>query len=387
MILSACTPSQTFTPTVRPVTITPSPYATFTPVPTFTPTLTPPPLNPNLRIVQMLYKSIFIIDLMGNIEEIALPDDLEYMDDGTEQQHLMWSPDNELMVFSPDHQQGNHLYLFNWKSKTVELIGNSSAANPFWSPNGKSLTFVRGVGEYYVLSIYDRSTKKVDEIARFHERIRYLSWSPDGDWIAFLMDGDGQGNLGDQCFYPVYDCGATSLYVIHPDGSQLTKLHDATWRTVVYRSYKFPSWSYDGYWVAITEIKNSEKSIVLINPETGEQIRVSLPSNLDIHSYPIWSPKDNIFLFEGGEGEHSGIYKFDLESRQIIKLTSSEISAFSPSFSPDGEWIGFIVDREGSSNTLYIIRPDGSSAIKIADGDWQPMNSHSWFSTTEMSNP
>src|SRR6185436_18787363 len=124
MILFACTPSQTVTPTVHPVTVTPSPYATFTPVPTVTSTVTPPPLDPHLRIVQMLYKSIFIIDLMGNIEEIPLPNDLEYIDDGTEQQHLMWSPDNELLVFSPGYQQGNHLYLFNSKSKTVELIGN-----------------------------------------------------------------------------------------------------------------------------------------------------------------------------------------------------------------------------------------------------------------------
>jgi Tol biopolymer transport system component len=320
---------------------------------------------------------------MGNIEEIPLPNDLEYIDDGMEQQNLMWSPDNELMVFSPDYQQGNHLYLFNWKSKTVELIGYSFAENTFWSPDGKSLTFVRGG----VLSIYDRSTKKVDEIARFHERIRYLSWSPDGDWIAFLMDDVGQSKSDDPCFYPVYDCGTTSLYIIHPDGSQLTKLRDDAWRTVVYRAYKLPSWSHDGQWLATTVMLNSEKSIVLINPKTGEQIQVSLPSNLDIHSYPIWSPKDNVFLFEGGEGEHYYIYKFDLESRQIIKLTSSEISVFSPSFSPDGEWIGFIADQKGPIDTLYIMRPDGSSVIKIADGHWEPMNSHSWFSTTEMSNP
>ena len=50
-----------------------------------------------------------------------------------------------------------------------------------------------------------------------------------------------------------------------------------------------------------------------------------------------------------------------------LRLTSSKKEDSSPRFSPDGEWIAFLSDREGKKTQVYLMSRKGGEAVKLTD--------------------
>jgi len=93
------------------------------------------------------------------------------------------------------------------------------------SKNGKSQIFLLNSGTGSQSG--DQTTLTLDTSDNI-----YPTWSPDGDWIAFLSNRSG----------------SWQLYVINVAGTHLTQLTDdpnIEWRGPL-------SWSYDGKWIALT---------------------------------------------------------------------------------------------------------------------------------------
>lgn len=405
-ILVACVPlsSPTVEGSASPILATDTPYATFTPVSASTATFTPPPLDPDLRItrIKVPFGFFYTVDMHGNTQDIPFPGNALVFDEVTGYwQYLMWSPDYKVLAVRASNpcesadqtancttEAADGIHFLDWNSKTVNLIVQPTViANPFWSPDGKFLAFVSvkeaietESGFYSVLSTYEQSTGEIKEILQVPGIISYISWSPDQEWIAFLQrkkEANVATQAADPCVMDKSDCKTEELYVVHPDGSQLTKLLDNAWHIISKVDYNLPTWSHDSRWLTVTTIENLEKQIVMLNPKSGEQIRPVLPPNLRVFSYPIWSPKDDFFLFEGIEGESHSIYRLDGESGQITKLTVGNNDS-QPAFSPNGEWVAFVSDQ-GSTASLHIMRSDGTNVLRIADGYWVGINSHAWF--------
>jgi Tol biopolymer transport system component len=148
-----------------------------------------------------------------------------------------WSPDGTKFVFDagshggiPEFKPTANVFTATVDGKNLVRITNDTevvngAAN--WSPDGKQITFATflgGPGKIYVINA-DGSNRRAIATGS------YPSWSPDGAKILFV----GQGPFG-SC--ENYMCD--QLYVVNPDGSQLTQL------THFAASYVSPRWSPDG---------------------------------------------------------------------------------------------------------------------------------------------
>lgn len=59
-------------------------------------------------------------------------------------------------------------------------------------------------------------------------------------------------------------------------------------------------------------------------------------------------------------------------------LTDGPAFDTQPRFSPDGRWIAFVSDRDGSEN-LWIMRADGTDAHRLSDGYWDFFSSPVWL--------
>ena len=84
---------------------------------------------------------------------------------------------------------------------------------------------------------------------------------------------------------------------------------------------------------------------------------------------PRFANDGNSIIMSIAEGGSTKIYKMDLRSRHLIKLTDGNGSIdTSPSYSPDGSQIVFNSDR-GGSQQLYVMNADGSNVHRISFAD------------------
>jgi Tol biopolymer transport system component/C-terminal processing protease CtpA/Prc len=108
---------------------------------------------------------------------------------------ITWAPDNHRIVYGAFRDGSRHLYLYDFDSgKETQLTnGDGEDASPAFSPDGKSLAFLRDGRE---LELLDVSSRRLRTLTRGHLDLhrpltsdRPLAWSPDGHWIAVLESG------------------------------------------------------------------------------------------------------------------------------------------------------------------------------------------------------
>ncbi len=115
---------------------------------------------------------------------------------------LQWAPNSNMLVYASDREDAAHLYQYNFiTAKEVRLTnGNEDDGAPLFSPNGKSLAFIRNGKELRVLNL-DTHQEKVVAKGYMGRPPFYsndgISWSPDGNWLAY-------GSYGNKSFYNIY---------------------------------------------------------------------------------------------------------------------------------------------------------------------------------------
>jgi len=71
------------------------------------------------------------------------------------------------------------------------------------------------------------------------------------------------------------------------------------------------------------------------------------------------------------------LYTLPIEGGQAKLISGGMFFDSQPKFSPDGQWIAFISDREGSEN-IWIIHPDGTGAKQVSKDPNSEFTSPSW---------
>jgi dipeptidyl aminopeptidase/acylaminoacyl peptidase len=61
------------------------------------------------------------------------------------------------------------------------------------------------------------------------------------------------------------------------------------------------------------------------------------------------------------------VYLVPVDGGEPLRLTSGKKSETSPRFSPDGEWIAFLSDRESKKTQVYLLSRRGGEAVKLTD--------------------
>lgn len=228
-----------------------------------------------------------------------------------ETRHPRISPNGERIVFV-SHLDGT------WKIYTMDVDGGDlqpvvaadAASYPTWSPDGTQIAFNKG-GQIHVIGTDGTGLRQVTSVSGTH---RQVSWSPDGEWLAFSSTRGGNYELymirvdGTEERRLTFDGGHARFPDWSPDGTQIVFDSNVGGNYDIYlldvatlkvtqltdhpRNDLFPTWAPDGSTIVFTSVRgfNVLESVYIMNPD-GSDVRVLVESPGNKNEYASWASR------------------------------------------------------------------------------------------------
>ena len=329
---------------------------------------------------------------------------------GAESQPI-WSPDSRRLVYSSERDGDARLYEYAFASgKETGLTPGPGDEAARFSPDGKSLAFVRGGTELHVL---DMDGKKDRVLARgiIADRVqvgRPIAWSPDGKWVAFFRSGlRGFTNVS---IVPVAggeakpvsflaNANATSV-AWSPDGTFL--LFDTGQRTepgqlarvdLLLRTPKFREDQFRDLFTEETPSKPApapgpppapKPEPAPEAPKTSKETRIVfddirqrlalLPTGLDVGEAFISPDGKTVVMIAGAAGQQN-LYSWSLDETSRERPVARQITATSGSksdvcFTPDSKELYYLDEGRIQNVTLEKREPKAVNVTAELDVDF-----------------
>ena len=139
------------------------------------------------------------------------------------------------------------------------------------------------------------------------------------------------------------------------------------------------SWSPDGNQIVFESKRDGNYEIYVMNADGKNQQRLTDHPAHD--GFPSWSPDGTQIAFMSKRDGNYEIYIMPAPGSQMEpdrtepqRLTINHVEDFDPSWSPDGEWLAFVSNRDGNDE-IYTMRVDSSSVHQLTDPgaqNWSP---------------
>ena len=262
----------------------------------------------------------------------------------------------------------------------VELLRAAGAARP-WPAHRSSADFdIAG-------------DVPISEFAALPVREEHADWSPDGQWIAYGANHDGNRDIwikpvsggdpvrvtsdpahdrvprwspdGGKLLFASERGGRWNLWTVAPfSGSssliKITRDEDAV------ISHALPAgWSPDGSEIVFTGLRGGYYELRIVSAAGGDRRQLDTQG---LRGWdPDWSPDGRWIAFNAhGEGGYAELWAIPAAGGEVRRLTSLAQNSYNPSWSPDGRWIAFTARDQGPFN-LYAIPFAGGPLVQLTD--------------------
>ena len=263
----------------------------------------------------------------------------------------------------------------------------SGPLDPSWHPDGSALAYSMR-GDIWIQRIGTDHAQAVTQGPGYHFE---PAWSPDGEWLALVVDTDGQLDIA----------------VVRSDGSGFRRL------TSDFSVDVQPAWTPDGRFIVFASAQDRDFDILRYEMGTGaistlvggrgNQFQPALspdglalafvagvPGRLGsgglwtmpigggeptlVHyeetSYraaPTWVPDGSALVFASDAAGSYDLATVPSEGGNRVRLTTEQLDEFAPTVSPDGSLVAFVGNQDGPTVLWVTSRLGGRSEA------WQPI--------------
>lgn len=251
-------------------------------------------------------------------------------------------------------------------------LNDGDSGFPVWSPDSSRIAYTHRQADL---------TWQIETMAPDGSDVKVLtsgpgtdnaSWSPDGDWIAYMTFA---GSPSDADFH-------TTIWRMDADGSNAQLLGDPDAFDVE------PKISPDGTKLLFLRLSfpggGQRQQLFVRTIATGEELEITAVGTAPEH--PAWSPDGDWILYNTNPNYGSGNPNDQVErigaggsgEPEVLFEGTENQGGFKPSYSPDGRMIVFGCFTEpAGTDALCVMNADGGSPFKLLDSEVHE-NHFSW---------
>ena len=162
--------------------------------------------------------------------------------------------------------------------------------------------------------------------------------------------------------YVMWPEGQPVVYTMNAEGQQRAPLPGLPTDGLHY------AWTVDGRYVAVSRSARGNLDLFVMRHDGSQRTTVaSSPARED---QPSWSPDGNRLVFVSDRDRQGGdMYIINRDGTGLVRLTDDDLSETDPAWSPGGDYITFVTstDPRGQGGDLFIIKTDGSDRQQLTD--------------------